>query len=81
MALGGAVASALREVFPATPVRIGTGRLETLQAVACPALLLESAPTARSGPEASSPRAYTIHDYTRTVARAIEEFIRGSDAS
>jgi N-acetylmuramoyl-L-alanine amidase len=78
MALGETVAAALRQVFPATPASTAFGRLELLQSVGCPALLLESAPTARSGPEASSPRGYTIYDYTQTVARAIEEFVRGS---
>ena len=81
MALAEAVAGALRQVFPATPTVTRVGRLETLQSVACPALLLESAPTAQRGPEASSPRAYTIHDYTQTVARAIDDFIRGYHGS
>ncbi|HET7904087.1 MAG TPA: N-acetylmuramoyl-L-alanine amidase [Candidatus Eisenbacteria bacterium] len=81
MALGATIAAALREVFPATPTRTGTGRMEVLQSVACPAVLLESAPTARTGPEASSPRGYTIYDYTQTVARAIEDFVRRGRAS
>jgi len=77
LALAEGVARALRQVFPATPTVTEAGRLETLQSVACPALLLESAPTARTGPEASSPRGYTIYDYTQTVARAVDEFVRG----
>ncbi len=81
MALGQTVADALRHVFPATPTVIGTGRLGVLEPISCPAILLESAPTARSGPESMSPRSYTIFDYTQTVARAIEEFVRRSNAS
>jgi len=81
MALGQTVADALRNVFPATPTVVGTGRFGVLEPIACPAILLESAPTARSGPESVSPRSYTIYDYTQTVARAIEEFVRRSNAS
>ena len=81
MAFGQSVANALRKVFPATPTLVETGRLGALEPIGCPAILLESAPTARSGPEAVSPRAYTIYDYTQTVARAIDEFIRKSSAS
>lgn len=81
MALGQSVADALRRVFPATPTVIVTGRLGILEPISCPAIVLESAPTARSGPESMSPRSYTIFDYTQTVARAIEEFVRRSNAS
>jgi len=48
--------------------------------VTCPAIILESAPAVRSGPDAMSARAYTTYDYTQTVARAIEEFVRKSRA-
>lgn len=81
MAFGQSIADALSKVFPATPTVSGTGRFNVLEPISCPAVLLESAPTARSGPEAVSPRAYTIYDYTQTVARAIEEFVRRSNAS
>ena len=81
LAFGQTIADALGRVFPATPTVTGTGRLGVLEPISCPAVLLESAPTARSGPEAVSPRSYTIYDYTQTVARAIEEFVRRSNAS
>lgn len=81
MALAQSVAEALQRIFPATPTVLVTGRLGVLEPISCPAILLESAPTARSGPEANSPRSYTIFDYTQTVARAIEEFVRRSNAS
>ncbi len=81
MAFGQSVADALRRVFPATPTVSVTGRLGVLEPIACPAILLESAPTGRSGPEAMSPRSYTVYDYTQTVSRAIEEFVRRSNAS
>ena len=51
-----------------------------LEPVTCPAVILESAPAVRSGPDAMSARAYTTYDYTQTVARAIEEFVRKSRA-
>jgi hypothetical protein len=28
-----------------------------------------------------SPRSYTVYDYTQTLSRAIEEFVRRSNAS
>jgi len=81
MAFGQAIVDALKRVFPATPAMTGTGRFDVLEPISCPAVILESSPTARSGPEANSPRSYTIYDYTQTVARAIEEFVRRSNAS
>jgi N-acetylmuramoyl-L-alanine amidase len=81
MAFGQAVADALRRVFPATPTVSVTGRLGVLEPIGCPAIVIESAPTGRSGPEAMSPRSYTVYDYTQTLSRAIEEFVRRSNAS
>jgi N-acetylmuramoyl-L-alanine amidase len=81
MALGQSIADALRTVFPASPTLIVPGRIGVLEPISCPAIILESAPSARSGPEAMSPRSYTIFDYTQTVARAIEEFVRHSNAT
>lgn len=81
LALAQSVVGALQQVFPATPASLVTGRLGVLESVSCPAIMIESAPSPRSGPESMSPRSYTIYDYTQTVARAIEEFVRRSNAS
>lgn len=75
LALAQAVADSLTHAFPQTSVVLTSGRVRVLEPVACPALFLESAPAARSGPEALS-RGYTIYDYTRTVADAIERVVR-----
>lgn len=80
MALGQSVADALTRTFPQSPVLFRTGRMSVLEPVLCPAILLESAPAARTGPEAMSLRGYTIYDYTQTVAHAIEDFVRRSKA-
>jgi N-acetylmuramoyl-L-alanine amidase len=75
LALAQAVADSLTHAFPQTSVVLTSGRVRVLEPVACPALFLESAPAARSGPEALS-RGYTIYDYTRIVADAIERVVR-----
>jgi N-acetylmuramoyl-L-alanine amidase len=75
MALAQAVADSLTHAFPQTSVVLTSGRVRVLEPVACPALFLESAPAARSGPEALS-RGYTIYDYTRIVADAIERVVK-----
>jgi hypothetical protein len=54
--------------------------MSVLEPVLCPAIVVESAPAARSGPESMSMRGYTTYDYTQTVARAIEDFVRKSRA-
>ena len=75
LALAQAVADSLTHAFPQTPVMLTTGRVRVLEPISCPALFLESAPASRAGPEAMS-RGYTIYDYTRTVADAIERVVR-----
>lgn|GEM_PF-3269772 len=80
MALAQAIADGLARSFPQSPVFVRTGEMSTLEPVLCPAVIIESAPAARSGPEAMSMRGYTTYDYTQTVARAIEEFVRKSRA-
>ena len=75
VALAQAVADSLAHAFPQTPVTLASGRVRVLEPVSCPALFLESAPAVRAGPEAMS-RGYTIYDYTRTVADAIERVVR-----
>jgi N-acetylmuramoyl-L-alanine amidase len=75
MAVAQAVGDSLAHAFPQTPVVVGSGRMRVLEPISCPAILLESAPAARSGPEAMS-RGYTIYDYTRTVAVAIERLAK-----
>jgi N-acetylmuramoyl-L-alanine amidase len=77
LALAQAISDSLSHAFPHVPVRIGAGRVRVLQPVACPAILLESAPAARAGADAMG-RAYTIYDYTRTVAAAIGNVVRAS---
>jgi len=77
LALAQAVADSLTGAFPDTPVILATGGMRTLDAVLCPAILLESAPAARGGAEATA-RGYTIYDYTRTVAEAIERFVKAA---
>lgn len=80
MALAQSVVAALTRTFPQSPVLFRTGRMSVLEPVLCPAILLESAPAARTGPEAMSLRSYTIYDYTQTIANAIEDFVRRSKA-
>jgi hypothetical protein len=41
---------------------------------------LESAPAVRSAAEPMSVRGYTTYEFTQTVARAIEDFVRKSRA-
>jgi len=77
IALAQAVADSLQHAFPQTPVLMESGRVRVLEPVQCPAIMLESAPAARAGPEAMS-RGYTIYDYTRTVASAIEQFVKAA---
>lgn len=72
------VADALARSFPQSPVLVRTGGMSVLEPVLCPAIVVESAPAARSGPESMSIRGYTTYDYTQTVARAIEDFVRKS---
>ena len=74
------VADALARSFPQSPVLVRTGGLNLLEPLLCPAIVVESAPAARSGPEAMSMRGYTTYDYSQTMARAIEDFVRKSRA-
>jgi hypothetical protein len=78
IAFAQAVADALARTFPQAPVIVRTGGMSVLEPVLCPAIVVESAPAARSGPESMSMRGYTTYEYTQTVARAIEEFVRKS---
>ena len=77
MALAQAIADSLQRTFPGTPVLAEAARMRVLLPLVCPAVLLESAPALRAGPEALS-RGYTIYDYTRTVAEAIEKFVKAA---
>jgi len=77
MALAQAIADSLQHSFPGTPVLTRQGPIRVLEPVVCPAILLESAPAARTGPDATS-RGYTIYDYARTVAEAIEKFVKAA---
>ena len=77
MALAQAIADTLQHAFPETPVLAETARMRVLGPVVCPAILLESAPALRAGPESIS-RGYTIYDYTRAVAEAIENFVKAA---
>lgn len=78
IAFAQAVADGLARSFPQAPVIVRTGGMSVLEPVLCPAIVVESAPAARSGPESMSMRGYTTYEYTQTVARAIEEFVRRS---
>lgn len=80
MAFAQRMADALARSFPQSPVLVRTGGMSVLEPLLCPAIVLESAPAARSGPEAMSMRGYTTFDYTQCLARAIEEFVRQSRA-
>lgn len=80
IALAQTVADALARTFPQAPVLVRTGGMSVLEPVLCPAIVVESAPAARSGPEAMSMRGYTTYDYTQTLVRAIEDFVRKSRA-
>ena len=77
MALAQAISDSLSHAFPHVAVNMGSGRVRVLQPVACPAILLESAPASRAGADAMN-RGYTIYDYTRTVAAAIGNAVRAS---
>ena len=77
MALAQAIADSLHHSFPGTPVLTRQGPIRILEPVVCPAIMLESAPAARTGPDAAS-RSYTIYDYARTVAEAIEKFVKAA---
>lgn len=77
LALAQAIADSLQHAFPETPVLTGTARMRVLGPIVCPAVLIESAPALRAGPEAMA-RGYTIYDYTRTVAEAIEKFVKAA---
>jgi N-acetylmuramoyl-L-alanine amidase len=77
MALAQAIADSLQHSFPGNPVLTRLGPMRVLEPVVCPAILLESAPAARSGPDAMR-RGYTIYDYARTVAEAIEKFVKAA---
>jgi N-acetylmuramoyl-L-alanine amidase len=79
LALAQSVADGLQRTFPQSPVLVRTGRMSVLEPTLCPAIILESAPASRVGPE-SMMRGYTIYDYTQTVAHAIEDFVRRSKA-
>lgn len=76
MALAQAIADSLQHAFPGTPVFTRYGPMRVLEPIVCPAILLESAPAPRAGPDGS--RGYTIYDYTRTVAEAIEKFVKAA---
>jgi N-acetylmuramoyl-L-alanine amidase len=77
LALAQAVADSLSSAFPGTPVSLRTGSMRPLDAVVCPAILLESAPVSRGGADAAA-HGYTIYDYTRTVADAVERFVKAA---
>ncbi len=77
MAMAQAIADSLQHAFRETPVLAETARMRVLGPLTCPAVLLECAPALRAGPEALS-RGYTIYDYTRTVAEAIEKFVKAA---
>jgi len=77
MALAQAIADSLQHSFPGTPVLTRQGPMRALEPIVCPAILLESAPAARTGPGATS-RGYTIYDYAQTVAEAIEKFVKAA---
>ena len=79
LALAQSVADGLQRTFPQSPVFVRTGRMSVLEPTLCPAIILESAPASRVGPE-SMMRGYTIYDYTQTIAHAIEDFVRRSKA-
>lgn len=74
MALAQAIADSLQHSFPGTPVLTRQGPMRVLEPVVCPAIMLESAPAARTGPG----RGYTIYDYAQTVAEAIEKFVKAA---
>jgi N-acetylmuramoyl-L-alanine amidase len=76
LALAQSIADSLSHTFPNVPVRMAAGQVRVLGPVSCPAILLEAAPAARAGSDAMS--RYTIYDYTRTVAAAIGNAVRGS---
>jgi N-acetylmuramoyl-L-alanine amidase len=77
IALAQAVADSLQHAFPQTPVIMDSGRVRVLEPIQCPAIMLESAPVPRGGADAAN-RGYTVYDYTRTVASAIEQFVKAA---
>ena len=80
LALAQAIADGLAQAFPTSPILVRTGEMSVLEPVLCPAIILESAPAARSAAESMSIRGYTTYEYTLTVARAIEDLVRKSRA-
>jgi N-acetylmuramoyl-L-alanine amidase len=77
MALGQAVADALARAFPGVPVSFRPATVNVLEPVTCPAILIELAPSPRTGPEAQSLQSYSIQDVAQTVAQAIRDVARG----
>ena len=77
MALGQAVADALGRAFPGTAVSFRPAPINVLEPVLCPAILIEIAPSPRSGPDAQSLRAYSVGDVAQTVVQAIRDVSRG----
>jgi N-acetylmuramoyl-L-alanine amidase len=80
LALAQAVADGLAQSFPTSRILVRTGEMSVLEPVLCPAIILESAPAVRSAAEPMSVRGYTTYEFTQTVARAIEDFVRKSRA-
>jgi N-acetylmuramoyl-L-alanine amidase len=80
MAVGQAIADALGRSFPQSPVVTRCGRVSVLDPILCPAVLIEAAPSPRSGPESMSLRGYTIQEIARTVAQAIRDLAKGEGA-
>jgi N-acetylmuramoyl-L-alanine amidase len=80
LALAQAVADGLAQSFPTSRILVRTGEMSVLEPVLCPAIILESAPAVRSAVESISVRGYTTYEFTQTVARAIEDFVRKSRA-
>lgn len=80
LAFAQSIADGLLRTFPQNPVLVRTGRMSVLEPALCPAIIIESAPASRAGPEAMSLRGYTIYDYTQTLAHSIEDFVRRSKA-
>jgi N-acetylmuramoyl-L-alanine amidase len=77
MALGQAIADALARAFPGAPVSFHAAPINVLEPVLCPAILIEMAPSPKSGPVAQSLRAYTTTDVAQTVVQAIRDVARG----
>lgn len=77
MALGQAVADALTRAFPGAPVSFQAAPINVLEPVLCPAILIEIAPSPKSGPLAQSLRSYSVTDVAQTVVQAIRDVARG----